>query len=551
MNLWINAIMTSPALLILVPLLGVSFGYEPSTDAEEGYDYTVQVEPELLEQLRKGRADTIEANIPPEVTPIRRIRVVVGTDELPKKLRPGTSARATYRQDLDPASQPGIDLLAQTGPAGGFGRSATGFNGAATRGTTPPPSSTAGNPASTVPSIGTNYNAQPPASTGSAYDMRGQLEAGFQAAEDGLANTRDTVRSGVNNIGSTGQQFLDNTRQTLADVVAPPENRSHNPQNTPLENVGTRLQNEFQNTADAVRDAYGRTSTNARDAFGGDRYNLPADSLNAGSQPPPQWSTNNLGGDPLRTAERSVLINSGGSDNLNATNNSQSESEQQFWLRQRELQAATEQAARERAQREQQLAAATGQSATSSGNGGPQFPMQPLPNRELPARDLPNREFSNRDQPNVVTQMVDRSTLSRGDNRQSSLDNTPGISATGSSGPLFADPYARNPGTGLGDSATDLFPTIGQAPAASNTATAQSVSRPDVGGWAPEVSNNANEPQPETAGTGLPAAVWAWAIALGLGVANLFQWLNIVDMRNKYRVALRRNSPNFARSMAA
>lgn len=542
MNLWINAIMTSPALLMLVPLLGVSFGYEPSTDAEEGYDYTVQVEPELLEQLRKGHADTIEANIPPEVTPIRRIRIVVGAGELPKKLRPGTSARATYRQDLDPASQPSVDLLAQTGPAGGFGRSATGFNGTATRGTTPQSTNT---PA-TVPAIGTQYNTQPPATTNNAYDMRGQLDAGFQAAENTLTNTRDAMRSGVNNIGSTGQQFIDNTRQTLADVMAPPENRSHNPQNTPLENVGNRLQNEFQNTTDAMRDAYDRTATNARDAFSSDRYNLPADSFNATSPNTPQWSTNNLGGDPLRTAERSVLINSGGANNNASSPNSQSESQQEFWLRQRELQAAAEQAARERAQREQQLASATAQTAPSNGNGGPQFPMEPVP-----SRDVANIDFSNPAQPNVVTQMVDRSARNSADNRQALPDNTPGITAIGNSVPSAGDPFARNPGVGLGDSATDLFPTLGQASAANNLAASQTVSRPDIGFGATEGSNSTGDKQPEAAGAGLPGAVWAWAIALGLGVANLFQWLNIVDMRNKYRVALRRNSPNFARSMAA
>ena len=172
--------MPTPALFLLVPLLGVTFGYEPSPDSAVGYDYTVQIEPEMLDRLQQEGAEAIEANLPPEVNPIRRIRVVVGRDSLPKKLRrPSLSADSrpvkratfrpdTFRPDIDATGRPDIGLLAQTGPAGGFGRSSLGFSGTTPTRTTPtrttgvqpytPPPATA-----TIPPIGTRPYTPAPA----------------------------------------------------------------------------------------------------------------------------------------------------------------------------------------------------------------------------------------------------------------------------------------------------------------------------------------------------------------------------------------------------
>lgn len=59
--------MTSPALLLLAPLLAVTFGYEPSADSNEGYDYTVQVEPELFERMKSGKPMRLRRTFPPRL----------------------------------------------------------------------------------------------------------------------------------------------------------------------------------------------------------------------------------------------------------------------------------------------------------------------------------------------------------------------------------------------------------------------------------------------------------------------------------------------------
>ena len=158
--------MSSPATLFLLPLFAVTFGYEPSPDADTGYDYIVQVEPELVERMHAGDLPAIEANVPPEVTPIRRIRLVIGTDDLPRDLRmthvstaeSGPVTRTANRENLDGA------LLAQTGPAGGFGRSSTGFSGQGR----------------TTPAISNQPAA--PAVGNSPVDIRRQVESGFENA---------------------------------------------------------------------------------------------------------------------------------------------------------------------------------------------------------------------------------------------------------------------------------------------------------------------------------------------------------------------------------
>jgi hypothetical protein len=73
------------ALACLVLLTsGVNFGWQPASNDPAGYEYTVQVEPELLEKLQRGESVPIESNVPSEVTPIRKVRIVAGNAELPR-----------------------------------------------------------------------------------------------------------------------------------------------------------------------------------------------------------------------------------------------------------------------------------------------------------------------------------------------------------------------------------------------------------------------------------------------------------------------------------
>ncbi len=73
---------------LVVAALGVSFGWQPSKEDPQAYEVLMQVEPEMVDVLHSGlgsgRQIPIESHVPASVTPIRNIRVVVGTDELPR-----------------------------------------------------------------------------------------------------------------------------------------------------------------------------------------------------------------------------------------------------------------------------------------------------------------------------------------------------------------------------------------------------------------------------------------------------------------------------------
>ena len=58
-------------------------------------------------------------------------------------------------------------------------------------------------------------------------------------------------------------------------------------------------------------------------------------------------------------------------------------------------------------------------------------------------------------------------------------------------------------------------------------------------------ANGAGTTNVPAEGPSMPFWVLGCAVAIGSVVGNMYQWLNIVDLRNKYRVALRRTSPSF------
>ena len=76
------------SLVCLVTLtLGMDAGWRQLPDG--GMEYIIQIEPHVLEALRGG--EEIESDIPPALRGVRRYRIRVGTDELPRegKLEPG------------------------------------------------------------------------------------------------------------------------------------------------------------------------------------------------------------------------------------------------------------------------------------------------------------------------------------------------------------------------------------------------------------------------------------------------------------------------------
>jgi len=77
--------MDGASILLMVAAFGVSFGWQPDPDDPRAYEVTAQIEPELLDVLKSGRSVPIEAHVPADVAPIRRIRVVVGSGTLARR----------------------------------------------------------------------------------------------------------------------------------------------------------------------------------------------------------------------------------------------------------------------------------------------------------------------------------------------------------------------------------------------------------------------------------------------------------------------------------
>ena len=59
---------------MVLAIAGVNFGWQSAGDGSTGYEYIVQVEPELVDAMQRGDSIPIESNIPAEVAPIRKVQ---------------------------------------------------------------------------------------------------------------------------------------------------------------------------------------------------------------------------------------------------------------------------------------------------------------------------------------------------------------------------------------------------------------------------------------------------------------------------------------------
>jgi hypothetical protein len=95
---------------LVVAALGVNFGWQPSAEDPQAYEVLMQVEPELVDEMADGRQIPLESHVPASVAPIRNIRVVVGTEELPRQAiakksdAKGSTERVVRGQEESPLS---------------------------------------------------------------------------------------------------------------------------------------------------------------------------------------------------------------------------------------------------------------------------------------------------------------------------------------------------------------------------------------------------------------------------------------------------------------
>jgi len=65
--------------------MGVVFGWQPMPDGTPSYECIVQLEPELVDTLSRGDSIPIALEVPEDIRPVGRIRIVVGSDSLPQQ----------------------------------------------------------------------------------------------------------------------------------------------------------------------------------------------------------------------------------------------------------------------------------------------------------------------------------------------------------------------------------------------------------------------------------------------------------------------------------
>lgn len=99
------------ALLLAASSLGVDFGWQPTADGE--LEYIIQIEPALLDAMRNG--EQIVSEIHPDAAGVRRFRILVGRQQLPRE--------AGVLTPRPPASAPPIQLsdAPQVAPPVGIG----------------------------------------------------------------------------------------------------------------------------------------------------------------------------------------------------------------------------------------------------------------------------------------------------------------------------------------------------------------------------------------------------------------------------------------------
>lgn len=65
--------------------MGVMYGWQPMPGDSQKVEYIVQVEPELAARMKAGQSIPITSDVPDDIGPIGRIRIVVGREELPRQ----------------------------------------------------------------------------------------------------------------------------------------------------------------------------------------------------------------------------------------------------------------------------------------------------------------------------------------------------------------------------------------------------------------------------------------------------------------------------------
>lgn len=221
----------------------VTYDWHPLNDKRGGYEYIVQVEPELVAAAQAGQLEAIESNVPQYLGPIRRIRVVLGGNQSAKVLADRAASKPvtlTSRQNRTAAAK-GQQRHKVAKPV----RKPTGKNGERSV---------------------LKHTVRQPITGGQASQgftpstQLQELEQGFQRATNQIGEAGNSVAQGFQNGLQQGENALRTAQQTLGQQ----------PEQSPRTTIGGELLNGAQNLRQRTRERLGQ----AGDAIEGTAENL-------------------------------------------------------------------------------------------------------------------------------------------------------------------------------------------------------------------------------------------------------------------------------------
>jgi hypothetical protein len=188
-------------------VMGIVCGWQPMPDGSQSYECVVQLEPALIDALRRGDSIPLAVDVPENIRPIGRIRLTVGSGELPQ-----VALAAKFKPWPTDEKQP-RDGIVET-------QFTTNNN---------------------VPNNGYGY--QQPAS--------GQVVP----VNDTISNAQNAFARQLQN---GGQAVQDSINKATQDILPPETNRSiSNAVNQAGQQLGTNLQNAGDTVREDIRQMFG------------------------------------------------------------------------------------------------------------------------------------------------------------------------------------------------------------------------------------------------------------------------------------------------------
>jgi hypothetical protein len=423
----------------------------------------------------------------------------------------------------------------------------------------------------------------PPAGSSSVGNAAASVEQGFVdfANEVNAAGQQASgpLRGAVDGLGRAITQPIGNARQAIGEIVGGPESRGSGTPGQPMRNLVDGAGRELQNTADALRGSVDRAGENLRNTFGA----APGNPL---SSEPPGWNQQPAAVNPAMTAQPAVpQPNSWGTANDALRSPPPGFVPTSSAVNPNERSVVTNPQADTGGSRPAWSSTAQPNTAQPNNGQAPASEFDAPPLRSNPPSQSPSPEQPNQ-QPATDSRLFNRLVVEQGPmlnnpnagdswgNPRTTTTNLapiPGIdqpwgttaAVNNTSNPwthALSQPYPTQPSG---------QPTMPRLEVPSGGANVTLIS--DQGGNnnpnndalnLMDSGNSLNFDNKQSSGQGVQTNAqagnqflngsnvgWTGLIFLmlvGSAAINFYQWFNIVDLRHKYRNALRRSSPSLA-----